>query len=335
MGVAGHRNVYFVPPLCPFVPRALLSCVDVIAYLSPLLLMQLRVVLGQSHRLLPVADWRQLDLTVRRTVVDVAVLDPLADGSDGTAAVRAFQQRHPSVPLVLYIRLSPDSLRSVVALAHLGQPQVVLHRFDDEPERFRQLLERRPHERFAESLLVRLEPALGRLSLPLAGAVRLLFRQPHRIWSAQDLATAAGCPRRSLYRQLEMAGFHSPRQLVQAARLLRAFVYLKDPGNLVEDVVAKLRYGSSHVFIRHTRETCGLTPSALRGRVDGETLVETLVERLAGRLAAVAPGAGMEPPTFPATLEGHVERTAEERTGAVPRAADPDEDERNEPRVRS
>lgn len=276
---------------------------DVIAYLSPLLLMQMRVVLGQSHRLLAVADWRQLDLTVRRTVVDVAVLDPLADGSDGTAAIRAFQQRHPSVPLVLYIRLSPESLRSVVELAHMGKPQVVLYRFDDEPERFRQLLERQPQERFAESLLERLEPTLARLSVPLAGAVRVLFRQPHRIWSAQDLATAAGCPRRSLYRQLEVAGFHSPRQLVQAARLLRAFVYLRDPGNLIEDVVAKLRYGSSHVFIRHTRETCGLTPSALRDRVDGETLVE----RLAGRLLAAVPEEEMEPSTSPATLEGDYE----------------------------
>lgn len=305
---------------------------DVIAYLSPLLLMQLRVVLGQSHRLLAATDWRQLDLTVRRTVVDVAVLDPLADGSDGTAAVRAFQQRHPSVPLILYVRLSPDSLRSVVELAREGQPQVILYRFDDEPARFRQLLERQPHERFAESLLERLDPALSRLSLSLAGAVRLLFRQPHRIWSAQDLATAGGCSRRSLYRQLEAAGFHSPRQLVQAARLLRAFVYLRDPGNLVEDVVTKLRYGSSHVFIRHTRETCELTPSALRDRVDGETLVDRLARRLVGASA----GAAAEPAGGrPLTEVEQVERTAMARTGAVSGVIEPDEDERYEPRDRS
>lgn len=286
-----YGNVYFVPRSCSFVPPALPSGVDVIAFLSPLLLMQLRVVLGQAHRLVTVADWRQLDLTVRRNVVDVAVLDPLADGGDGTAAVRAFQQRHPSVPLVLYLTLSPDSLRSVVELAQRRSPQVVLFRFDDDPGRFRQLLERQPHERFAELLLERMGPALASLPPPLAGAVRRLFRQPHRIWSAQDLAMAADCPRRSLYRQLEGAGFRSPRQLVQAARLLRAFVYLRDPGNLVEDVVAKLRYGSSHVFIRHTRETCGLTPSALRDRVDGERLVEMLAERLLGAGAATAAGA--------------------------------------------
>ncbi len=178
---------------------------------------------------------------------------------------------------------------------------------------------------------MRLGPALSQLSLPLAGAVRLLFRQPHRIWSAQDLAIAAGSPRRSLYRQLEAAGFCSPRQLVQAARLLRAFVYLRDPGNLIEDVVAKLRYGSSHVFIRHTRETCGLTPSALRDRVDGDMLVERLSDRLLGPLAAGDAG----PSRLAAVRDGQLERTEAAPEGADPNDDAPDEDERYETRDRS
>lgn len=253
---------------------------DVIAYLPPLLLMQLRIALGQSHRIHPVADWAQLDLGVRRTVQDVAVIDPLVGGGDGVVAVRRFLQRHPSVPVILYVQLSPASLRAVVELAREAPLPVVLNRFDDEPARLRRLLERQPHERFAEELLERLAPALRELPLPLAGAIRELMRRPHRFWSAQDLAVAAGCSRRSLYRQLNAAGFHSPRKLLQAARVLRAFVYLKDPGNLVEDVVAKLRYGSSHVFIRHTRESCGRTPSELRRKVDGHDLVRALAEQL-------------------------------------------------------
>ena len=253
---------------------------DVIAYLSPLLALQLRVVLGQTHRLVSVTEWPQIDLIVRRTVVDVAVLDPLADGADGTRAVLEFTRRHPSVPVVLYVALAPPSLRAVVQLARRGHAQVVLHRFDDEPARLRRLLERQPNERWAESLLARLAPAIGQLPLPLATAVRRLFREPHRIWNAQDLANVAGCSRRSLYRQLESGGFRSPRQLVQAARLLRAYVYLRDPGNLVEDVVTKLRYGSPHVLLRHTREICGLTPTAMRDRLDGTAIVSLLAERL-------------------------------------------------------
>ena len=145
--------------------------VDVIAYLSPLLALQLRVVLGQTHRLVSVTEWPQIDLLVRRTVVDVAVLDPLADGDDGTRAVLEFTRRHPSVPVVLYVALAPPSLRAVVQLAQRGHAQVVLHRFDDEPARLRRLLERQPNERWAESLLARLAPAMGQLPLPLATAV--------------------------------------------------------------------------------------------------------------------------------------------------------------------
>jgi AraC-like DNA-binding protein len=184
------------------------------------------------------------------------------------------------VPVVTYVALTPASLRAVVELARHGLQQVVLHRFDDAPARFRELLVRQTGDALTEELLSALAPSLGRLPPALAGAVKRMFRRPHLVWSAQDLASAAGMPRRSLYRQLAGAGFASPRRLVQAARLLRAYLYLRDPGNLVEDVVAKLHYGSSHVFVRHTREACGLTPTALRREVEEGEFVALLRRRL-------------------------------------------------------
>ncbi|HEU4630374.1 MAG TPA: AraC family transcriptional regulator [Gemmatimonadaceae bacterium] len=253
---------------------------DVLSYLPPLLLARLRVALGQEHRLLAADGWAGLDLLARRNVVTVAVLDPLCDGGDGVESVCDFMARHPSVPVVLYVVLSPASLRAVVRLARHGVQTVVLHQFDDDPRRLRELLERQPGDALTELLLHELAEPLRRLSPGLAEAVREMFRQPHRVWTAQDLATAAGLPRRTMYRQLETAGFASPRLLVQGARLLRAYLYLRNPGNLIEDVVAKLRYGSPHVFIRHTREACGLTPSALRRGVDEPDFVALLTQRL-------------------------------------------------------
>jgi AraC-like DNA-binding protein len=256
------------------------ALVDVVALLAPVLLTQLRVALGPPHRLVAAADWAELDRLVRRTAVDVAVLDPCATGGDGVADVVGFLSRHPSVPVVTYVTLTPASLRAVVELARHGLQQVVLHRFDDDPPRFRELLARQAGDALTEELLAALAPALRRLPPALAGAVKRMFRRPHLVWNAQDLAAAAGMPRRTLYRQLAAAGFASPRRLVQAARLLRAYVYLRDPGNLVEDVVVKLRYGSSHAFVRHTREACGLTPSALRRDVEGAEFVALLRRRL-------------------------------------------------------
>ena len=254
---------------------------DAAALLPSPLLSQLRVALGQAHRVHAATTWSELDALTRRTAVDVLVVDPTMEGpTGGVAAVIELAARHPSVPLVPYVALSPASLRAVVELAAHGVEQVVLHRFDDEPQRFRDLLERRAGDALTETLLQELAASLARLPLPLAAAVRRMFRQPQRVWSAQDLAASAGMSRRTMYRQLEAAGFASPRRLVQGARLLRAYLYLRDSGNLVEDVVAKLHYGSPHVFVRHTRETFGLTPSALRRGVEGPEIVARLARRL-------------------------------------------------------
>jgi len=226
--------------------------------------MQLRVALGRTHRLHVAASWAELDTLARRSRMDVLVVDPTSDGpSPGVVAVAELSARHPSLPIVPYVVLSPESLRAVVELARQGVEQVVLHRFDDEPPRFRELLERRAGDALTDTMLMALGEPLARLPLPLAAAVRRMFRQPHRVWTAQDLASSAGMPRRTMYRQLEAAGFASPRRLVQGARLLRAYLYLRDSGNLVEDVMVKLQYGSPHVLVRHTRETFGVTPSAL------------------------------------------------------------------------
>ena len=257
------------------------TAVDVAAFLPPPLLTQLRVALGRAHPLRVAPSWEELDALARRARVDVLVVDPTTEGpTPGVTAVVELAARHPSVPIVPYVALSPESLRAVVALARAGVEQVVLHRFDDEPTRFRELLERRAGDALTETLLAALGAPLGRLPLPLAAAVRRMFRQPHRVWTAQDLASSAGMPRRTMYRQLEAAGFASPRRLVQGARLLRAYLYLRDSGHLVEDVMLKLQYGSPHVLVRHTRETFGVTPSVLRRSVDGSEVVARLAQRL-------------------------------------------------------
>lgn len=252
---------------------------DVAAFLPSPLLMQLRVAMGRAHRVHAASSWTELEPLVRRA--DVLVVDPTADGAArGVVATMALAARHPSVPLVPYVALSPASLRAIVDLARLGVEQVVLHRFDDEPLRFRELLERRAGDALTETVLGELGAPLARLPPPLAAAVRQMFRQPHHVWTAQSLASSAGVPRRTMYRQLEAAGFSSPRWLVQGARVLRAYLYLRDSGHHVEDVIVKLRYGSPHALGRHTREAFGVTPSALRRTVDGPEVVARLVRRL-------------------------------------------------------
>jgi AraC-like DNA-binding protein len=267
--------------------------VEVVALLPPPLLSHLRVVLGNDHTVLQVGDWVTLAEAVRRHPVDVVVLDPQSTAGVQTDEVLSLLEQHPSLPIVLYTYLSPVMLGAVAELARYGVRQVVLHRFDDEPRRFLELLERQPGFAICDTLLERLGDPLSRLPTSLARAVERLFRSPGQV-HVRDLANSAGMTVRMLYRKFEQAGLGSPRVLVQSARLLRAYAYMRDPGLLLEDVAAKLRYQSPRALTRQMQEATGMTPTEVRGRLAPEDFVNVLVARLTEPAESAADASSVE-----------------------------------------
>jgi AraC-like DNA-binding protein len=77
-------------------------------------------------------------------------------------------------------------------------------------------------------------------------------------------------------RSLQVAGFATPKRLIVAAKLLRAYLYLRDPGQTVAAISAKLRYRDPKIFSEHTHEVLGLSPSKLRTQLDA-TNCQTLL----------------------------------------------------------
>lgn len=226
--------------------------------------------------------WSSFDLAVRRTAADVAVVDPAADGTVRVTEIVELIGRHPSLPVVVYTTLTAQALRAIVEMAKQGVQQVVLYRFDDEPTRMRELLEQQPGLALSGALLELLAGPLAALPTALSRAIERMFQRPGLFHIADDLATAAGMPRRTLYRTLEGVGLASPSTLVRGARLLRAYSYLRDAGHSAEDVAAKLGYSSRQIFARHVREFFGVRPTQLRRQVqEGEC-----VRRLAAMLYA-------------------------------------------------
>ena len=73
--------------------------------------------------------------------------------------------RNASLPVIVYTTLAPASMRHVMRLARLGVQHVVLNRFDDEPRRFLELIERVPAHPVAE--LTGVAPMLGGLIVAL------------------------------------------------------------------------------------------------------------------------------------------------------------------------
>ncbi|HYC51022.1 MAG TPA: helix-turn-helix domain-containing protein [Gemmatimonadaceae bacterium] len=257
---------------------------DVVAYLPRQLHSHLTIVLGSQHTLIAATGWEELRTVVQQHVTDVVVVDPLADGSPRTEVIEEIHRQDPSLPIVIYTTLSNVSTRALLTLGRIGLEHVVFNRFDDERRRFLELLERVPGQTLSDQMLKALSPELARLPAPVVRAIDQLFRAPVRFRNAQDLSAAAGTQLRTLYRQLDSAGIHSPRLLVAAARLLRSYALLRDPGRQIKEVAAKVGYHSQYQLTQHMRALAGHTPRTVRAFIEPEQFVNLLTAGVRSRL---------------------------------------------------
>lgn len=253
---------------------------SVAAFLSPRLLTYVRQVFAEQPDLLVASTWDELDGFVRRKPVSVVILDPVADGIMNTSAVAALLTKYPSLPLIAYVTLGAAAFNAIAQLSRLGLEDVVLHRFDDAPEKFRERVEKVQVNPLTRHVLAVLGPSLAQMPIPVATAVGDMFAQPHRYASALDLAIGADVPIVRLYRNLHLANLGSPKKLLIAARLLRGYSYLRDPGYSVLDVSFKLGYRSPRIFAHHAVTVFGLTPSRVRSRLPEAEAINIVLEWL-------------------------------------------------------
>ena len=251
---------------------------DVVAYLPRQLEQHLKIVLGSQHTLISAGGWDELRTTVLQHVTDVLIVDPVADGTPRTDVIREIHQQFPSLPIVLYTSLAAGSTRAILDLGRSGIEHVVLNRFDDERRRFLELIERIPAQSLSDEMLRLLAPELAKLPVTMVRAVEQMYRSPARFRNAQDLSSAAGTLLRTLYRQLDSAGIKSPRLLVAAARLIRVYALLRDPGRQIKEVAAKAGYHSQYQLTQHMRALTGHTPRTVRAYIEPEQFVTLLAE---------------------------------------------------------
>lgn len=256
---------------------------DVAALLPRLLLSQLKITLGSEHTLSAASSWSELNATIHQRMIDIVVADPCVGGAADVENLEIIRRHFPSLPVVVYTSLAPTAFAAIVRLAKSGIEHVVLSRFDDEPRRFLELLESIPAHELGERMLKELAGPLACLPVVVVRGIDQLFRSPARFTSAGDLAAAAGMNLRTLYRNLEPAGFYSARALVVSARLLRACAYLRDPGRSIKDVAAKTGYTSPWQLSQHMREMTGRTAEQVRRDMSPEELVACLVEQVRQR----------------------------------------------------
>ena len=240
------------------------------AFLPPRLLVHVRHVFPHESDMAIAESWEDLDRLIRRTPVRAVILDPSADGVMKISEVQDLMTRYPSLPLIGYLALSAPGFKAIAQLAREGLRDVVLHRFDDSPERFRERVESVQSNPVTREVLDILAPKLARLPRTIARAVEELFDQPHRYRTAMDLAHGAGVAVVVLYRNFHLAELGSPKRLISAARQLKAYTYMRDPGYTIVDVSTKLGYRSTRIFTEHALSIFGLTPGRVRARISEE-----------------------------------------------------------------
>jgi len=254
--------------------------VSVAAFLPPRLLTHVKHVFAEEPEIFVASSWQELESFIRRKPVSVVILDPAADGTMNVGAVEGLLKRYPSLPLIAYVTLHAPQFKAVAQLGRLGLKEVVLHRFDDAPEGFRERAERVEGNALTHDVIEALRDRLAQLPRQLAVTVENLFEQPHRYTSALDLAMEAGVAIVSVYRNLDAAQLGSPKRLLIAAKVLRGFGYLRDPGYSVLDVSIKLGYKTARIFSQHWVSVFGLTPARVRTRLTDEAAIEGVMRWL-------------------------------------------------------
>ena len=177
---------------------------SVAAFLPTRLLTHVKHVFADEPDLLVATSWEELESLIRRKPVSVVILDPSADGIMNVSAVAGLLKRYPSLPLIAYVTLHAPAFNAVAQLGRLGLEDVVLNRFDDAPERFRERVEQVQGNALTHSVIEAIADRLGQLPRQLSVTIENLFDQPHRYASALDLAMEAGIAQKIVEADLEM-----------------------------------------------------------------------------------------------------------------------------------
>jgi AraC-like DNA-binding protein len=236
-------------------------------------------VLGDAHSLDAATDAAELRSLLRSADVDLLVVDPAMQDGRWEGDVEEVVGLYPTLPVIVYTTLTPAAMRQVVRLARVGLQHVVLNRFDDEPSRFLDLIERAPAHPLAEAMLQELAVPLRALPVIVTRAIEQLFRSPGRVKNSQELASLAGMIPRTLYRHLMPVGLQ-PRQLLICARLLRTYTLVREPGVRVKEVAFKLGYADPDHLTEQIREWTGCSPKDLRSSLTPDQFVRMLASHL-------------------------------------------------------
>ena len=225
------------------------------------------------------ASWTEVLAGIRARPVELAVLDPTLAGEPRAQELERLRLLFPSLPLILYTALTPQLAAVLLALGQRGIRQVIFVRYDDHPERLREVLEREATGAASRRLLDQLADRLSPLPTELRWVLEEALRTPEEVQTVGRLAARARVDRRTCERWFTRVGLPTPRHFLAAARVLFAHRLLQDPGFTIEDVSARLGYAQVKTLQQHARTYLGLTAGEMRLSLSPDEALDIVVRR--------------------------------------------------------
>jgi len=249
----------------------------VAALLPPRLFRHLEFVLGRERPLVA-ESWEELEALIQASPVSVAIVDPSMDEAGGIGRIQAILIDYPSIQVIAYVSVTATAFRAIAELSRAGLKHVIMYSVDDSPERFMAMLDTVRASPLTLRLLAAFRPSLSKLPISLKRAVEDMFAEPQQYGNAADIAAKANVPIVRLYRALRSAGVASPKKLLVAAKLLRAYGDLGDPGHSIRRVSMRLGWKYTRVLFDHTFDVFGMSPARVRGQMTDDEVVARLME---------------------------------------------------------
>ena len=249
----------------------------VLAATSEIQLQRLRHAAPPRFAFAQAATWEAAMTAIRSRPVELAVVDPLLMGAASDKEIERLRLLFPSLPLIIYTALTPQTAAVLLVLGQCGIRHAVFARYDDHPAHLRQVLAKEEARSASQQLLDQLAWALAPLPSELRWVLEEVLRSPAEVQTVQQVAARARVDRRTFERWFTRVGLPSPRHFLAAARVLYAHRLLQDPGFTVEDVAERLGYAQVKTLQLHARTYLGLTAGEMRLTLVPEEALQRVV----------------------------------------------------------
>jgi AraC-like DNA-binding protein len=210
---------------------------------------------------------------VRWTVIDLHAFSEAATSACVDLALAA------GVRIAITASIHRADMRRIAAVCQTTLPEVILRETDDDWARLAVLF-RRDSESVAALILSQIAPRIAVLRAAAGTRIAGLFAElpiPDRV---ATLARTVGQSEAWLRAELDNAGFASPHELLDGARLTRAWESLGKRGAHLDEIADAQGFGTGRTLERRCKDLVGMPPRRAGRTLGAADLARILARRL-------------------------------------------------------